>query len=166
MRSRPCAARARTHWIVALLVVGLLAASCGAEDGEGRIEPSQTSDAERVLDEKVAELDVILREAVTAIGLEPDAGQRDVVDNPCIGPGGDGKNVRYYFDEPSHDRGVAYLRALQEHWSTGKFAINNPLQDDGSWATFLAVGGEFALEGHWFPASMELAVGGSTPCID
>jgi hypothetical protein len=100
-----CAAHTRTHRIAALLLVGLVAASCGGEDRAA--EPSQTSDAEDALDEKVAELDVILREAVTAIGLEPDVGQRDVVDNPCIGPGGDGKNVRYYFDEPSHDRGVA-----------------------------------------------------------
>jgi hypothetical protein len=163
VRSPPRAARARTHWIVALLVVGLLAASCDGDDGIA--EPTQTSDAELTLDEKVAELDVILREAVTAIGLEPDAGRRKEEANPCVGPGGDGRNVRYYFDEPSHDRGVAYLRALQEHWSTGKFAINDPLQDDASKPTVLAVGGEFALEGHWFPGSMELAVGGSTPCI-
>ena len=148
--------------LVALLVLASLV-SCGKDEVA---EPAGTSGVTPTLEEQVDELDALLRESIAEVGLDPGAGRREVVDNSCVGPGGDGKNVRYYYDEPSHDRGVEYLRSLEEYWGQADgFAINDPLQDDGAFATLLGASGEFRLGAYRFPASEELAIGGSTPCI-
>lgn len=157
-------ARASGVWVVpvALLVLVSLV-SCGNDEVA---VPAGTSEVLPTLEEQVDELDALLRESIAEVGLDPGAGRREVVDNSCVGPGGNGRNVRYYYDEPSHDRGVEYLSALEAYWSqTDGFGINDPLQDDGSFATLLAVSGEFRLGAYRFPASEELAIGGSTPCI-
>ncbi|KAA0232111.1 MAG: hypothetical protein EDR02_18635 [Actinobacteria bacterium] len=143
--------------------------SCGEDDdGTTTAETSATSTAPRTLEDHVYELDRILRASIVEIGLDPEVARRELDDNSCIGPGGEGRNIEFYYDEPSHDRGVEYLRALEQAWNVGEFELNGPepFQDDGSWASLLAVSGPYSLGADWFPASKELAIGGSTPCID
>ncbi len=118
------------------------------------------------MEDQLAELDSLLLTSIAEVELDSDAARREVVDNSCVGPGGTGKNVRFYFDEPSHDRAVDTLRALESYWSSAEgVEINDALQDDGSLASLLAVSGDLGLEGWWFPASEELAIGGSTTCV-
>jgi len=163
-RAHETKARASGVWVVPVALLVLISlVSCGNDEVA---VPAGTSEVMPTLEEQVDELDALLRESIAEVGLDPGAGRREVVDNSCVGPGGNSKNVRYYYDEPSHDRGVEYLSALEVYWSqTDGFGINDPLQDDGSFATLLAVSGEFRLGAYRFPASEELAISGSTPCI-
>lgn len=147
---------------VAALVVAVMVASQAVGCGGGN-DPSGSLPS---LDILVGDLDGLLRQSIVDIGLDPDVGRRELVDEACIGPG-DGKNLRYYFDEPSHDRGAMLLRRLKDHWSEAPYELNEPgaFQDDDELVTLLAGTELFNLEGWWFPGSKELAIGGSTPCV-
>lgn len=152
-----------------LMVTVLVGGSCGS--GGSAVQTRETSTSgppAETLTQQVEALDDLVRESISQIGLDPAAARREVRDNSCFDVDGNGKNLRFYFDEPSHDRAVELLRALEDSWSTGEFELNEPeaFQDDGELVSLLAVSGPFSLEGWWFPASKELAIGGSTLCID
>jgi hypothetical protein len=143
--------------VAGAVVLALIVGGCGPGD------PGDSDAAE--LARQVDELDAVLRESITRIGLDPDTARRAVDPNSCWGVDGQGRNIEFYFDEPSRDRALVFLRRLEAHWSTGRYELNSPPEGEADYVWMTAVTGPLSLGGSWFPASKELAVGGSTACV-
>ncbi len=156
---------------VALCLVALLAASgCGGDSGSDKSGEVDGGDAW----ELPAELDGFLRDSVEALDLDPSDARREERPAPCPGSTDDGVAVRFYFDEPSADRGAELLSDLRTFWAEQKTVtgVGHVEMDEGKpgseplgSVSGTAAGG-LLLEGWWYPASLQLIVGGSTTCAE